>query len=330
MTWDQFKAVLFREYAVFPRMSHTSVRKFKTAIAHIDRILQPIELSDITIRSGSTYVAALRESGKSVATMKTYLTVLQTAMGWAYEQGYRTDNLSYKDRSLKQCSNRLRRGRAISEAEMASLVGLSAGEPAWQWLVVGLYLSGLRISEAVKLTWDRTSAFSVDMTREFPAFLIQQGGDKAGIERVCPMAPDFAEALKAIPLSQRHGYVFSATRSDEYAQHKIAGYMRSANLTVTRHPKVKFCTAHDLRRSFGTRWAMKVSAPVLREMMRHSSLKVTEQYYIDLRCDEVSRYLWTLWVKESPVPVVSSFPEPLFEQPAPALSSTLTIGVDLV
>ena len=261
-------------------------------------MLQPIEVSDITIRSGSIYVAALRASNLSVDTMKSYVQALQTMMDWACQQGFRDDTPKYRDRSLKTRSKRQGRGRALTEEEFVHLVMEAKEEPAWQWLISGLYLSGLRTDEAARLTWDRTSAFCVDMTREFPVFMVQQGGDKSQIERIFPMAPDFAQMLGHVPAVDRKGPVFPVSASAEYIQKRIKGLCKKVGLVVTRHPKIKYCGAHDLRRSFGTRWAMKVSAPVLKEMMRHTSLAVTEQYYLHLRTDDVSRYLWAIWRRE--------------------------------
>ena len=41
-------------------------------------------------------------------------------------------------------------------------------------------------------------------------------------------------------------------------------------------------TLHDLRRSFGSRYASKVTAPVLKRLMRHADIKTTLTYYTDV------------------------------------------------
>ena len=54
----------------------------------------------------------------------------------------------------------------------------------------------------------------------------------------------------------------------------------------------KYASGHDLRRSFGNRWASRVKPPVLQRLMRHASIQTTLTYYVDLDADEVADGLW--------------------------------------
>ena len=54
----------------------------------------------------------------------------------------------------------------------------------------------------------------------------------------------------------------------------------------------KYASAHDLRRSFGSRWAKKVTPAILQTLMRHANISTTEKYYITLEADEVMEGLW--------------------------------------
>ncbi len=42
----------------------------------------------------------------------------------------------------------------------------------------------------------------------------------------------------------------------------------------------KYASAHDLRRSFGTRWASRVKPTTLQLLMRHESIETTLKYYV--------------------------------------------------
>lgn len=55
---------------------------------------------------------------------------------------------------------------------------------------------------------------------------------------------------------------------------------------------IKYASAHDLRRSFGSRWARKVMPAVLQRLMRHESIETTMKYYVDLDADELAEELW--------------------------------------
>ena len=55
---------------------------------------------------------------------------------------------------------------------------------------------------------------------------------------------------------------------------------------------VKYASAHDLRRSFGTRWAKELKPAVLQKLMIHANIGTTTRYYVDLDSDEVAADLW--------------------------------------
>jgi integrase len=54
----------------------------------------------------------------------------------------------------------------------------------------------------------------------------------------------------------------------------------------------KHATAHDLRRAFGFRWALRVLPPVLMELMRHESIQTTMQFYVGRNAAIAAREAW--------------------------------------
>ncbi len=112
------------------------------------------------------------------------------------------------------------------------------------------------------------------------------------------MTPDFAEFLLKTPRRERTGPVF-----------KLTSLLSGEPMSVTRVGRVvsaigkkagvvvnalegKHATAHDLRRSFGTRWAPLVKPATLQLLMRHKSIETTLRYYVSLDADEVADELW--------------------------------------
>jgi len=67
---------------------------------------------------------------------------------------------------------------------------------------------------------------------------------------------------------------------------------KAAGVKVNEVPKVKFASAHDLRRSFGERWATRVMPNVLQELMRHESIQTTMQYYVGQNAQRTAAILW--------------------------------------
>jgi hypothetical protein len=54
----------------------------------------------------------------------------------------------------------------------------------------------------------------------------------------------------------------------------------------------KFASAHDLRRSFGERWASRVMPQVLMELMRHESVEKTLRFYVGRNAQSTAETLW--------------------------------------
>ena len=69
----------------------------------------------------------------------------------------------------------------------------------------------------------------------------------------------------------------------------------AAGVKVHVHPttgKVKFASAHDLRRSFGERWSHRVMPQVLMELMRHESIETTNRYYVGRNAQATADIIW--------------------------------------
>lgn len=156
-------------------------------------------------------------------------------------------------------------------AKAPAVVGLEAA-PSWQRFLTGLWLSGLRIAEAVRLSWDEDAAVSVCLDNGAPCFRFRAGGQKSGWVELVPMAPDFAQMLLAVPVADRHGRVFrleahSGSKSAmgvDWVSRTVSRIGEAAGVVVERstrkgEPHTKFASAHDLRRAFsgsaGPRWS---------------------------------------------------------------------------
>jgi len=59
---------------------------------------------------------------------------------------------------------------------------------------------------------------------------------------------------------------------------------KAAGIKVYINPKdpekVKYASAHDLRRAFGERWAARLMPAQLKELMRHESIETTLRFYV--------------------------------------------------
>src|SRR5690606_39256114 len=118
------------------------------------------------------------------------------------------------------------------------------------------------------------------------------------------MTPDFAAFLLATPEAERRGPVFRPLgktgrecRQVDYVGRVITDIGKAAGVKVNTDAKgkVKHASAHDLRRSFGARWAPKVMPAVLQQLMRHESVETTMRYYVGQNAEATADAVWAAW-----------------------------------
>jgi integrase len=170
--------------------------------------------------------------------------------------------------------------------------------PEWVRYLTGLWLSGLRLEESVALSWDDDAPFAVDLTGRRPRFRIKGEAQKSGQDELLPMTPDFADLILQTPETERRGRVFrlydvetGIPLTAHWVGKLVAKIGKKARVIVNAADG-KYASAHDLRRSFGTRWAKRVMPAVLRKLMRHASVETTMGYYVDLNVDDMADDLW--------------------------------------
>jgi integrase len=195
------------------------------------------------------------------------------------------------------------RGRPISEAEFDKLLNVVPevrphDALAWTHYLEGLWLSGLRLEESTVLSWDESSPIWVDLGGRRPKLRIYAEAEKGNRDRKLPITPDFAEFLARIPIRERQGPVFqikglqtNKPMTPGRISRVISKIGVRAKLIVDKQEN-RYVTAHDLRRSFATRWASRVKPATLRLLMRHKSIETTLNYYVDQDADEIADELW--------------------------------------
>jgi integrase len=223
-------------------------------------------------------------------------------------------------------------------AAVPKVVGTDAATvAAWKFYLTGLWCSGLRLSESLALRWDDSpGALVVDLTRKRPMLRIPAEAEKGNQDRILPMAPEFAVLLGKIPVTERRGRVFKlpapvllgstmqagwvgriVSQIGEKARIMVDQRERTLKLdarTLTRKKpakekaaepaamKVKYASAHDLRRAFGLRWSARIMPAVLQQLMRHESVETTMKFYVGRDADSVADVLWAAAELAAPVP----------------------------
>ena len=135
-----------------------TVAAYRTALNSIERTIKPARMSDLTTESLIEYAATATVSRSSV---KTYLEHLIVLLNWARKTRMidRVPELDSIKISLES------KGRPLSEEEFQRMIEATAtvrsrrkDADAWIRLMRGIWLTGLRISEALVLEWESYSA----------------------------------------------------------------------------------------------------------------------------------------------------------------------------
>ena len=311
ISWEAFRDRY--EDEVLPGLAEKTTAMVSTVFNAVERILHPERLDEITADRLSYFQAELRDGGRAEPTIRTYLAHLASALNWAVDVGFMSA-MPKIQKPKRAKGSKIMKGRPITAEEFERMLAKAEtivgaeGVPSWQYYLRGLWWSGLRLGESLVLTWDRQDRLCVDMTSKRPMLWIPGELEKGNKDRLLPMAPEFAEFLSATPEKDRKGHVFrlhglrlDQRPQEEWVSNIVARIGKAANVKVNTNPKtgkVKFASAHDLRRSFGERWARRVMPQVLKELMRHESIETTMKYYVGRNAQMTADALWDAYKRE--------------------------------
>ncbi|MCC6492760.1 MAG: site-specific integrase [Pirellulales bacterium] len=326
VTWGAFREKY--ETEVLAGLAPATQHKTGYMLDVLERILKPERVRDITAARLSHLQAELRKGQKlkgrarrpcSPATVDGYLRTIRAVLALAVEWGYLPAMPKVRSEKRSDAASKAK-GRALCGEEFDKMLaavprvlkarpntlGVDVVTP-WRHYLQGLWLSGLRLGESLRLYWNREDSPSADyleidlMSYKRPMLVIPAGSHKGKRDVLLPITPDFAEFLEAVPATQRRGPVFNPEplrrhegreRRQERVSNTIAAIGRAAGVVV--NDSGKCASAHDLRRSFAKRWAGRVMPHCLMQLMRHREIATTMAYYAGRDAEAVADQVWGL------------------------------------
>ncbi|HUE15041.1 MAG TPA: site-specific integrase [Planctomycetaceae bacterium] len=301
--WATFRERYEREHGanLAPNTREHVAYMFNT----VEKLIGPATLAEMDASAISTFKMRMREAKLRDSSILSHLKSLRAALGWAKRVGMLTtipEIVWPKDAEEAG-------GRPITTEEFERLLAQCDrlkldGAPSWKRLLYGLWWSGLRINEAMHLHWTDPQRLCVDLDGHRPMFKIAKSFNKSRKAERFPMSPEFYEFLMETPPGERIGYVFNPQRrrplretegrlTTDRVSEAIAEIGRAAIIkTKDMDGTPVYASAHDLRRSFGFRWAKRVMPAILQRLMRHSTIKTTLTYYAVQGEDETAGVVW--------------------------------------
>jgi integrase len=320
MTWEAFRDHFSTN--VLPGLAKGTRITYEATLNVFERVCNPQRLSQVTTARITAFTTKLREDGLREATIARHLRGMKVAMRWANREGLLLTVPKFTMPKRAKGAKTMR-GRAVTTEEFERMLSVipkvvaNAAAESWKFYLRGLWTSGLRLSESLTLQWDDSpEAIVVDLLGRRPMFRVPSEAEKGNQDRLLPMTPDFAALLESVPKHERQGRVFKLLGIDgepldttRFAVGPLVSEIgRTAGVIVDERKKRvqaasgtpahdvtvrKFASAHDLRRAFGFRWAMRVMPTVLKEIMRHEDIGTTMKYYVGQNAEAIADALWS-------------------------------------
>lgn len=317
ITWDEFRRRY--ETEVLAGRALKTRQKMRSTLNAVETHIAPKYVAAMSSALVSRFQAKLRATGVLETTVKSHLSCLRALMHWATRMNY----LRVSPAFVMPSGVAGMKGRPITLEEYerirgkaADVVGLDIAA-SWQFLIDGLWWSGLRLGEALDLHWTDEKRIAVDrLDGKHPMFRVQALAEKGRKFRQLPMAPEFADMLRKVPEAERRGYVFNPASqeglqrlSTNWVSKLLSRMGEKAGVKVAERDRVddagqsfvelKYASAHDFRRAFGLRWSKRVLAPVLMEMMRHESIQTTMEFYVGRNAEATAAQAWQAFADET-------------------------------
>lgn len=322
VTWAEFRERYETER--LPALSRNTTNKVNSLFNAIEELIGVDKLAKLNSTQISTFQRRLRDERKcEEATIKGLLAHLKACLNWAMKMKL-INEVPHIEMPTRAKGSKMMKGRGISGEEFDRIIAkvadvVNEGGRADAGAVErhkrflrGLWWSGLRLGEAIDLSWDEPGHILADLSGEYPMFVIPGDKQKNGEDQLLPMAPEFADLLRETPADERTGRVFTlGVRWPKVGpglmdvSRLIVGMGKKAGVVVNPKPK-KFASAHDLRRSFGERWSQIVMPPVLQQMMRHADIHTTMKYYVGQDSKRAAAEIYAALAKRNSVPTSTS------------------------
>lgn len=259
------------------RLDETTVETHSRAVASLKKAFGTRLVTELTPSHVARWISDLEREGKSAGTIRRYLSPLSSAYRLAVRDGVVQSSPVVKLLPHERPRGEAKRKRCLSREEITKLLSATRSQNGreehlrWKTLFALLIFTGLRISEALALTWD-------DITEE--GVVVREGKTKAS-ERTVMLPSDIRRLLSALRLSQAPGvkFVFSTQEGAPLGRRNALTILHSC----CRRAGIEKCSLHELRHTYASLLIHNRELPTLvAKQMGHADPGVTMKVYAHL------------------------------------------------
>lgn len=332
VTWEELEKMFFEEHE--RKLKPRSVDAYQIALNSFRNLMKPTEASNVTIATLREYEKKLvsyrhpKRGALSESSRSNYVRHILAVLRWAKTEDLLHPDVSFRDYRIRAKAT-TQKGRPLTRDELKQFyeaIEETFGQPvydiakhetvenpkkdeivaAWTRLIKGLELSGLRLGEAIRLSWTKKSVPHVIITDDgWPFIHFPEGQQKNNRYQNWLPPEDFADFLLETPEDERKGPVFqlisekgAPLKMDLLSVSKrIADIGKKSGIVVGESRvgskvKKKFASAHDLRRTCANKWRLAgAGALEVMDIMRHQSYQTTADFYAgdDILATKIAR-----------------------------------------
>ena len=260
------------------------------------------QLNRVSVRDIERLRAGRLRTGISPSTGNKELKALRRVFNLAILRGHLSDGTNPCN-GIPMLKVGSKRPEYIRPEELHQIYG-QAPDSLWRAYLVTLYTTGLRLREAMNLTWQDIDFESNELcvTRKASCGFVQPWTPKNHRLRSIPLPEQAVGLLTAWQSIAPEGcpYVFMECGRWEYYRWRVetGQWRRGQDLvnnvlkrfkTLCRKSGVGPYTIHDVRRSCITNWARRLPMHVVKQLAGHSDIKTTQRYYLSVQLEDVRK-----------------------------------------
>jgi integrase len=290
LDWARFRDLFEAEY--LPGVRPTTQEKYRSVLDVFEQIVRPERLRSVTERTLSAFVKGMRERkrpggkvGLAPMTMHNYLVALKSVLGWAVSQKLLPAVPTFPEVHVPK-----KKPQPVPAESFERLLD-KAPDERWKAFLMCGWWAGLRLSEARHLRWEPADDKPwVDLAGN--RIVLPATFAKSAEDQWVPLHTVLRAALEQLP---REGVEVFPFRNRATGRLLARTTITCTVRDIARKAGVRL-SMHKLRKGFGCRVAKQLGkgqAPILHELMRHSSMQITMDYYasVDDMLQDVMRAL---------------------------------------
>jgi len=231
-------------------------------------------LDKVTRSDVSNHMQQLKDIGRTNATANRYHASVRSCLNEACRAGHIDYNVSANIRHYPEPTPR---SRTLTDGEMQNLLAAidKVDDQFVQTCLHMLIETGARKSEVLSARWENI---------QFEDGLWRLPDTKSGKPQIIPLSKSILARLRLLPHAGE--WLYPALSGNGHRQDVKRHWDK-----IRAEANIQDVKLHDVRRTFGLHIARTAGLHIASKLLRHSSIKVTEQHYAPLGIDELRNAL---------------------------------------